>query len=356
MRFAAVICAMPAVLLTSGLSEAMAQDKRRVELKRTSRSVIVVKDVTPKRAPVQVKGVVAAKPASTPVMRPTILNSKAAAKKRLPKKIARQKLAPKPAVKLLKTPGPAPAALAAPLAAKAPAAMKAPAAAPVAMKAPVALKAPAQMVPASAPAPVKPIATPAYSAPAKIEEPVIAKPAPRRPQLRASVNLSSQRMTVTVDGEVRHVWPISSGRAGYSTPTGTYKPYRMHTMWRSRKYNNAKMPHSVFYSGGYAVHATYATGRLGRPASHGCVRLSPSSARKFFNLVKRHGRANTTIAISGRAPASRSYARKRTRSRRRVRRAQNRRYTARKYRRRQYAQRRYVAAKKPKSLLQALFD
>ena len=129
-------------------------------------------------------------------------------------------------------------------------------------------------------------------------------------RLVAAINLTTQRMSVKIDGVVRQTWKISSGKRGFFTPRGTYTPYRMHTMWYSRKYNNAKMPHSVFYSGGFAVHGTYAASRLGRPASHGCVRLSLKNARKFFNLVKKYGRSATRVTITGSTPRGRSYARR----------------------------------------------
>jgi hypothetical protein len=50
---------------------------------------------------------------------------------------------------------------------------------------------------------------------------------------------------------------------------------------RSRKYDNAPMPYAVFFNGGYAVHATFDLKRLGRPASHGCIRLHPENAAEF---------------------------------------------------------------------------
>lgn len=113
----------------------------------------------------------------------------------------------------------------------------------------------------------------------------------------AKVDISDQRMRVFVNGVRVHTFKVSTAGKGYRTPTGSWKPYRMHKMWYSRKYDNAPMPHSVFYNGGYAVHATNAIKRLGRPASHGCVRLHPSSARKFFKLVLAAGRANTRIIV-----------------------------------------------------------
>lgn len=120
-----------------------------------------------------------------------------------------------------------------------------------------------------------------------------------KPVVKASIDLSKQRMHVTVNGEKVHTWKISSGRKGYSTPTGSYHPYRMHKMWYSRKYNNAPMPHAVFFRGGYAVHGTNAVSRLGRPASHGCIRLHPENAKKFYDLVRAHGRNRTMVNLSG---------------------------------------------------------
>jgi len=66
-------------------------------------------------------------------------------------------------------------------------------------------------------------------------------------------------------------------------------------MHYSKKYDNAPMPNSIFFSGGYAIHATPHVGNLGRPASHGCVRLSPTNARTLYSIVKQD--PNTTIRI-----------------------------------------------------------
>lgn len=130
------------------------------------------------------------------------------------------------------------------------------------------------------------------------------RPASRR--LVAQIDLSSQSMNITIDGQVAHSWKISSGANGYHTPTGTYTPYQLSAMHYSKKYDNAPMPHSVFFRGGFAIHATGATGALGRPASHGCIRLHPSNASAFFSLVKQYGKSNTQIRITGATPASRS--------------------------------------------------
>ena len=114
----------------------------------------------------------------------------------------------------------------------------------------------------------------------------------------AEVDLPSQTMKVYVNGSLKHRWKISSARKGYVTPTGTYRPKRLHTMWYSKKYYNSPMPYSVFFRGGYAIHGTGAVSKLGRPASHGCIRLRTSNARKLFRLIKRYGMRKTSIRIS----------------------------------------------------------
>jgi lipoprotein-anchoring transpeptidase ErfK/SrfK len=113
----------------------------------------------------------------------------------------------------------------------------------------------------------------------------------------AKVSLSEQRMRVDTNGKLAYTWPVSTGRKGSRTPTGSYKPTRMHRMWHSRKYDWTPMPHSIFFRGGYAIHGTDAIKSLGRPASRGCVRLHPTNARALLNLVRQAGPARTSIVI-----------------------------------------------------------
>ena len=103
------------------------------------------------------------------------------------------------------------------------------------------------------------------------------------------IDLGSQTMTVHSGTGETYVWPISSGRAGYATPRGVFRPRALYTMVHSAKYGNAPMPHSIFFYGQYAIHGTAAVGNLGRPASHGCVRLSPGNAAALFAMVQRQG-------------------------------------------------------------------
>ncbi len=114
----------------------------------------------------------------------------------------------------------------------------------------------------------------------------------------AKIDKSTQTMRVYVDGNLRHSWKVSTGRRGYNTPTGQWRPKYLKRMHYSRKYNNSPMPYSIFYKGGYAIHGTNVLKRLGRRASHGCIRLHPANAKKLFSLVRRHGKASTRIIVS----------------------------------------------------------
>jgi lipoprotein-anchoring transpeptidase ErfK/SrfK len=115
--------------------------------------------------------------------------------------------------------------------------------------------------------------------------------------LRATIDLSSQRMTVTVDGWHFASWPVSTGRRGYRTPVGSFRPQVLRRMHYSSKYENSPMPHSIFFRGGYAIHGTGYIKSLGRPASHGCVRLHPRHAATLYRMVQNHGYAATRIVI-----------------------------------------------------------
>ena len=112
------------------------------------------------------------------------------------------------------------------------------------------------------------------------------------------IDKKTQRMTVLVGGEKRHEFAVSTGRAGYDTPVGTFRPSSMHKMAISVKYGNTPMPHTIFFTRvGHAIHATTAVRQLGRPASHGCIRLSPENAKLLYQLVQQMGLENTSIRI-----------------------------------------------------------
>jgi len=116
-----------------------------------------------------------------------------------------------------------------------------------------------------------------------------------------TVNKSTQRLTVEIDGVPRYQWPVSTARWGYRTPNGVYRPERLERKWYSRKYDWSPMPYSIFFNGGYAIHGSYEISRLGRPASHGCIRLHPNNAAILFALVQDH-RQSTRIVVTGDRP------------------------------------------------------
>jgi lipoprotein-anchoring transpeptidase ErfK/SrfK len=111
------------------------------------------------------------------------------------------------------------------------------------------------------------------------------------------IQLARQTMSVAVDGSDLATWPVSTARRGYRTPVGSYRPYSLQRMHYSKLYDYTPMPYSIFFRGGYAIHGTTEVRNLGRPVSHGCIRLSPDNARTLFELVQSHGRQNTAIEI-----------------------------------------------------------
>jgi len=115
--------------------------------------------------------------------------------------------------------------------------------------------------------------------------------------LVAHVDVSSQTMTVYENGRVTHRWAVSTARKGKVTPRGTYSAQWLSRHHKSSRYNNAPMPYSIFYSGNYAIHGTYQTKYLGRPASAGCIRLHPEHAAILFRKVSRVGLGNMRVVI-----------------------------------------------------------
>ncbi|MDX8478080.1 L,D-transpeptidase [Mesorhizobium sp. VK24D] len=122
--------------------------------------------------------------------------------------------------------------------------------------------------------------------------------ASRAASLVANIDVSSQTMTVSKYGQVLYRWNVSTARKGYFTPRGSYRPQWTARIWYSRKYDNSPMPYSVFFHGGYAIHGTGAVRYLGRPASHGCVRLHTANAATFYAMVREAGYGNTRIVVT----------------------------------------------------------
>jgi lipoprotein-anchoring transpeptidase ErfK/SrfK len=126
--------------------------------------------------------------------------------------------------------------------------------------------------------------------------------------VRISVDTFAQQMTVFVDGAPRHTWPVSTGGQGYSTPAGSFRPFRLEVEHYSQEWDDAPMPHSIFFTElGHAIHGTKSTASLGSPVSHGCVRLAPGNAALLFTLVQQNGLGNTQVEVVSSAWAKKPY-------------------------------------------------
>jgi hypothetical protein len=121
--------------------------------------------------------------------------------------------------------------------------------------------------------------------------------------LLITIDKAQQRMIVARDDMPLYDWPVSTGQRGYDTPDGEYKPFRMEATHFSREWDDAPMPHSIFFTQiGHAIHGSFDIKRLGRPASHGCVRLHPDNAAILFKLVRAEKMANTRVVLTGAIP------------------------------------------------------
>jgi len=130
-----------------------------------------------------------------------------------------------------------------------------------------------------------------------------AAPEPPKSTVLINIDKASQEMTVFVDGVELYTWPVSTGIRGYSTPSGMYTTTSMNEIWYSKQWDNAPMPHAIFFTKkGHAIHGTLETRKLGKAASHGCVRLSPDNASTLYKLVEATGLENTQVVLSGETP------------------------------------------------------
>jgi lipoprotein-anchoring transpeptidase ErfK/SrfK len=118
-----------------------------------------------------------------------------------------------------------------------------------------------------------------------------------------NIDKTKQKMTVFLDGVEKYDWPVSTGRGGYSTPSGTYTTTSMNEVWYSKEWDNSPMPHSIFFmKDGHAIHGSYEVKTLGKPVSHGCVRISPENAATLYALVEKNGLENTEVVLTGVTP------------------------------------------------------
>jgi hypothetical protein len=129
---------------------------------------------------------------------------------------------------------------------------------------------------------------------------MVAAVAPAGAAVLITVDKTTQQMTVEVDGALRWTWPVSTGQLAYDTPSGRYTAFRMEADHFSREWDDAPMPHSIFFTQkGHAIHGYLNTRNIGSPASHGCVRLAPDNAAKLYGLVEKQGLSNTKVVLTG---------------------------------------------------------
>jgi len=98
------------------------------------------------------------------------------------------------------------------------------------------------------------------------------------------ISLTSQRAVTYRNGVPIGVSTVSTGKAGYETPTGLFTILQKHVRHRSNLYNDASMPYMQRLTwGGLALHG----GNLpGYPASHGCIRLPQGFARLLYGITR----------------------------------------------------------------------
>ena len=122
-----------------------------------------------------------------------------------------------------------------------------------------------------------------------------------------AIDKTTQKMSVFIDGSKKYDWRVSTGRPGYSTPSGTYTATSMNEVWYSKEWDNAPMPHAIFFmTDGHAIHGSYEVKSLGKPVSHGCVRISPQNAGILYALVGKNGLKNTEVVLTGVTPGGES--------------------------------------------------
>ncbi len=109
---------------------------------------------------------------------------------------------------------------------------------------------------------------------------------------------------MALNGAELFIWPVSTGASGHDTPSGTFTPFRLEKDHFSKEWDDAPMPHSVFFTRkGHAIHGSNHLKAIGTPASHGCVRLEPKNAAVLFDLVKQEGLSNVRVSITGEIPS-----------------------------------------------------
>lgn len=120
------------------------------------------------------------------------------------------------------------------------------------------------------------------------------------------VDKSTQTARLYLDGRLDDQWDVSTGMAGFGTPNFNKRfDGRIFDRYTSSKYPGGdynglgNMPYAMFISGGIAIHGTPRGNwsRLGRPASHGCIRSHPDKAYRLNRLLRQIGVRNSWVTV-----------------------------------------------------------
>ena len=112
---------------------------------------------------------------------------------------------------------------------------------------------------------------------------LLGRPADAEPDLLVTIDLSQQKAWIAEHGVTIDSTKVSTGREGYSTPSGRYVVTDKHRSWTSTLYH-VSMPYFMRLNcSAIGLHSGYVSGR---PASHGCIRLPYDTAKKWFGIVK----------------------------------------------------------------------
>ncbi len=114
--------------------------------------------------------------------------------------------------------------------------------------------------------------------------------------VQIDVNLAEQTLTAT-DADGTFSTKISSARPGFTTAKGCYDNPQLEQVHPSRKLDNSPVPHSIFYSGGFAIHGTLDDASIGRPASYGGIRVSRYAASVIYGLIEYYGTAKSKVCV-----------------------------------------------------------
>ena len=135
---------------------------------------------------------------------------------------------------------------------------------------------------------------------------------PPDPDLRIEVNIPAGRLDLYQYGTLTKSYPVSVGYAPYHTPVGKFEMHRViwnpwwhppESEWAAKRTKTAPGPSNpmgrakLHLTELIYIHGTIARSKLGRPASHGCIRMANESVLELARIVAEHTAALDTVTI-----------------------------------------------------------